>query len=250
LDGLHVDRGRAELFGSIAQMYDRFRPTYPDDLIDDLAALHPSQVLDVGCGTGKAAAALVRRGLPVLGVEPDERMAGVARCHGVPVEVASFEAWSPGGRTFDLITSAQAWHWIDPAVGIPKVARLLRAGGTIALFWNYHVLDEPVISAFDAIYRQHASGLEGLGHDPSDGPDVDPFAGNDAFTSVETRTYRWERTLTADEWVGLVATFSDHQRLGSQRLTALRQALHETIRGFGGVVHSHCGTYLRLARRA
>jgi ubiquinone/menaquinone biosynthesis C-methylase UbiE len=65
LDELHLDRARAESFGLMAEEYDRYRPTYPDALIDDLAALQPGQVLDVGRGTGKAAVALTGRGLSV-----------------------------------------------------------------------------------------------------------------------------------------------------------------------------------------
>jgi hypothetical protein len=89
----------------MAQQYDRYRPTYPDALFDDLAALEPMQVLDVGCGTGKAAVSLARRGLSVLGVDVDERMADVARRHGIAVEVAAFESWDDAGRQFDLLVT-------------------------------------------------------------------------------------------------------------------------------------------------
>ena len=44
----------------------------------------------------------------MLGVEPDERMAGYARARGLPVEVATFEAWDAGGRTFDTVIAAQS----------------------------------------------------------------------------------------------------------------------------------------------
>ncbi|HEX4212237.1 MAG TPA: methyltransferase domain-containing protein [Candidatus Dormibacteraeota bacterium] len=94
----HLDRERAESFGQVAVQYDRYRPSYPDALIDDLTGLRPQAVLDVGCGTGLVAAALSDRGLSVLGVEPDAQMAGVARDRGVPVEVATFETWEDGGR--------------------------------------------------------------------------------------------------------------------------------------------------------
>jgi ubiquinone/menaquinone biosynthesis C-methylase UbiE len=66
LEGLHGDRDRAQSFGSIAQDYDRFRPAYPTAFIEDLVALEPADVLDVGCGTGKVAKALTERGLQVL----------------------------------------------------------------------------------------------------------------------------------------------------------------------------------------
>ena len=250
LDDLHGERDRAESFGSRAEEYDLHRSGYPAQLIDDLAALRPRGVLDVGCGTGKVAVALAARGLPVLGVEPDARMAAVARRHGVPVEVASFEDWNDGGRRFDLITCGHAWHWIDPARGVARAARLLRPGGTIVRFWSYHVLDPDVITAFDAVYAELAPGVVGPGHDVSEADDgPDPFAGHDGFVTQAPRTYRWDRAVDADGWAGLVATFSDHQRLGPDRLAALQRALHAAIAERGGLVHARCGTYVLTAHR-
>jgi 2-polyprenyl-3-methyl-5-hydroxy-6-metoxy-1,4-benzoquinol methylase len=111
-DELYRDRGRAESFGSVAEQYDRYRAGYPEGLIEDLVGMRPARVLDVGCGTGKVAVPLIRRGLSVLGVEADERMAGVARGHGVHVQVAAFETWDTAGQVFDLVTCGDAWHWI------------------------------------------------------------------------------------------------------------------------------------------
>lgn len=102
------------MFGEDAERYDRARPAYPELLVDDLVALGGRRALDVGRGTGKAGRLLAARGWEVLGVEPDRRMAVVARRHGPDVEIARFEEWDPAGRTFDLVTSGQAWHWIDP----------------------------------------------------------------------------------------------------------------------------------------
>ena len=132
--GLHRDRERALSFGGEAALYDRVRPSYPEALIEDLMALKPERALDVGCGTGKVARLLVARGCDVLGVEPDPRMADVARSRGIAVEVASFEAWDPAGRRFALLVSGQAWHWVDPAQGAAKAADVLHPGGHLAAF--------------------------------------------------------------------------------------------------------------------
>src|SRR5207248_523841 len=83
----------------------------------------------VGCGTGIASRPFQDRGCRVTGVEPDERMAAVARRHGLAVEVSRFEDWDPAGRRFDLVVSAQAWHWVDPARGAAQAERALRSGG-------------------------------------------------------------------------------------------------------------------------
>jgi SAM-dependent methyltransferase len=244
----HLDRARAGSFGSVAAQYDSYRPTYSEALIDDLAALRPAQVLDVGCGTGKAATALVSRGLSVLGVEPDEQMVGVARGHGIPIEVAAFETWDEAGRQFDLLTCGAAWHWIDPALGTAKAARVVRRGGTVARFWNYEVPDEPAASALESVYGRLAPEATRFVHfPPSDWPD--PLAESDAFSAAESRTYEWSRSLGADEWIGMVTTFSDHQRLRPERLAELQQELRTAIETLGGTVHARGGTYVRLVRR-
>ncbi|HEV7359674.1 MAG TPA: class I SAM-dependent methyltransferase, partial [Mycobacterium sp.] len=105
----------------------------PQTLIEDLVALTPSDVLDIGCGTGKVAVEFMKRGMRVLGVDVDERMTDYAREHGVPVEIASFESWDAKGRQFDLITCADAWHWIDPARGSENAAAVLRCCGAAVL---------------------------------------------------------------------------------------------------------------------
>jgi SAM-dependent methyltransferase len=235
-------------FGSVAEQYDRYRPTYPDALFDDLEMLRPAQVLDVGCGTGKAATALASRGLSVLGVEPDEQMAALTRRHGIPIEVAPFETWDDAGRRFDLLTCGAAWHWIDPVAGVAKAARVLRRGGTLARFWNYEVPDEPAASAFESVYGRVAPDATRYVVSPS-GDWADPAADSDAFSPLEVRTYEWSRTLTAEEWVNMVSTFSDHQRMEPEQLSALRQALRTVIEKLGGTVHARGGTYLLLARR-
>jgi SAM-dependent methyltransferase len=243
-DELHLDRDRAESFGSIAEQYDRYRPRCAPALIDDLVALNPATVLDVGCGTGRVAAALTQRGLDVLGVELDERMADIARGHGVPVEIAAFETWDDTGRTYDLITCGDAWHWIEPTQGLAKAARLLRPGGTFARFWNYHVLDDHVADAFDTVYREHAPSADPHARGPQN--ITEPSTKDGQFTAGEAKTYHWKRALSADEWIGMAATFSDHQRLAPESLAALRKALHRTIEDLGGTVHAHGSTYAIL----
>ena len=84
----------AESFGSDAARYDRSRPSYPQALVNRIIAASPGRaVLDAGCGTGIAARQFQAAGARVLGVDPDERMADLARQTGVEAEVAAFEAW-------------------------------------------------------------------------------------------------------------------------------------------------------------
>ena len=93
---LYADRARADSFGAAARIYDARRPRYPDQLIDDLLSQGAQTVLDVGAGTGIASEQLLEKGVNVLAVEPDPRMAVVAEQKGIPIEIAMFESWDPG----------------------------------------------------------------------------------------------------------------------------------------------------------
>ena len=251
---MHANRARAESFGAVAANYDRYRPGYPDALIDDLVALQPRDVLDVGCGTGKAARQLLARGLTVLGVEIDAEMAAVARSHGVAVEVSGFEGWDAAGRTFDLVVCGQAWHWIDPAVGPVKAAGLLRPGGTVALFWNHESdLEPPVRKVLDETYRKHAPELLELSAQDRQRRAVKPYVADleasRAFRSIETKEYPLVRTYTAAEWVGTIQTHSDHLQLDPARRAALADELRTVIdRRLGGRIRTNGGTYSIWAR--
>ena len=121
-------------------------------------------MLEIGCGTGQATVSLARRGYRVLCVELGENLAAVARRNlasypRAEVLTADFEDVSLPEGAFDLAISATAFHWLDPAVAYPKVARALRPGGVIALFWNEHVHSDASGRFFEAaqeVYEREA----------------------------------------------------------------------------------------------
>jgi SAM-dependent methyltransferase len=245
----HLDRARAESFGATAEQYDRGRLPYPDALFDDFAELRPKEVLDVACGTGRVARRLAQRGLAVLGVEVDGRMARIARGHGVEVELAAFESWDARGRRFDLITCGEAWHWIEPVQGIAKAADLLRPGGLCARFWGFTVVDEPLVSALEAVYARHAPDVRSHARVPDPDDVADRFGQSDAFEILDDKLYWEDHALTAEQWVASVSTYSDHQRLGPELLGIVSAELREAIEAHGGSVQTRFGTYVMRARR-
>jgi SAM-dependent methyltransferase len=157
----HQVRDVAESFGANAGRYNRARPSYPAPLIETIVARSPGRhVLDVGCGTGIVARQFQSAGCSVLGVEPDPRMAEVARADGLEVEVAKFEDWDPAGRQFDAVVAGQAWHWVDPVAGAAQAAGALRPGGRLALFWNSFLQPDVLGEGTD----QPAPAGEAAGH--------------------------------------------------------------------------------------
>lgn len=197
----HLEGERAQSFGEIAPLYDRFRPDYPDALVRDLlAGTSSAAVLDVGCGTGKAARAFLSAGAAVLGIELDERMATVARTSGVEVIVSSFEAFEPQARRFDLVISGQAWHWLDPALAPAKVADLLAPGGRLAPFWNRrrHSVADRGAEALERVVERCAPHLALRNERSRPGQEATDIAGHGRaieascrFGPVEVRRYPW-----------------------------------------------------------
>lgn len=243
-------RERAESFGSIAADYDRYRPTYPDELIVDIAA-RGEDVLDVGCGTGKASRLMAGRGLHVLGVEIDPAMAEVARGHGLDVEVGSFESWDDAGRRFDIVTSAQAWHWVDPVAGARKAATVLRPGGSIVLFWNVTSFASDADERVSAVYREHAPQLSEQQHGGVRGR-IDLYGGSLAdagFGDLEQREYPWQRAYPRDEFTAMISTHSDVHLLPDDTRAALLDGVGAMIDDeLGGTITVEYETHTLFAR--
>lgn len=156
-------------FGTMAEEYDRWRPSYPAAAVDWLAPVAPATVAEVGAGTGRLTSLLLSRGITVEAVEPDPRMRTVlarnnpaARCHAGHSTALPL----PDGSA-DAVLVADAWHWFDPEATMQEVRRVLRPRGWLGLVWN--VVAEPVepwertlAGAPDMYDRDTKGGQEGV----------------------------------------------------------------------------------------
>jgi SAM-dependent methyltransferase len=211
-------------FETAADRYDDARPSYPDELFDDLvslAELKPGdRLLEIGCATGKATRALLERGFSVVCVELGAQLAERARRNlaGFPVEihVEPFETWDGEPETFDLVYAATAWHWIDPALRYRRVHQLLRPHGHLAFWSALHAFPEDVDPFFAELQEVYdAIGESHPGEWPPPPPDELPddraeIEASGLFDAVEVRRYVWETSYTAGEYIALLDTFSGH----------------------------------------
>jgi SAM-dependent methyltransferase len=134
-----IDRERRRLsFGSVAALYERYRPGYPTEAVAWLLGPGARRVLDLGAGTGKLTRALLAAGHDVVAIEPDAEMRAelAARLPGVSLHAGTAEQIPLPDASVDAVAMGQAFHWIDPDAALPEIARVLRPGGVLAVAWN------------------------------------------------------------------------------------------------------------------
>ena len=254
----HRHRQVAESFGADAERYDRARPGYPGALVERIVAASPGpDVVDVGCGTGIAARQFRVAGCRVLGVDPDARMASLARQTGVEVEVATFEAWDHAGRAFDAVIAAQAWHWVDPVAGAVKAAQALRPGGRLAVFWNVFQPPPGLVEAFAGVYRRVQPGLPFNpwawaapdGYQAMCAAAAGGIRQAGAFGEPEQWRFDWARRYARGQWLELVPTAGGHSQIPPAKLAELLAGIGAAIDAVGGSFTMHYVTVAVTAAR-
>ncbi|MDQ4019422.1 MAG: methyltransferase domain-containing protein [Actinomycetota bacterium] len=132
------------LYGADPAGYEAGRPDYPERVYELLATRcgvrGGARVLEIGPGTGRVTRWLTALGAEVVAVEPDPALAarlqgqrGVSRAE---VVCGSFEDVALPKSHFDVVVAAMSFHWVNQDVGLPKLRRVVRSGGWVALWWT------------------------------------------------------------------------------------------------------------------
>jgi len=153
-------------FSDAADLYHRYRPSYPDSLLDWIertTGLHPpARVADVGCGTGISSRLLAERGYDVTGIDPNEPMLVHARAAGGARYLAGTATETRlAAESTDLVTVAQAFHWFDVPAALAEFRRILATPGWCAAFWNLR-RPSPFMDDYDRLLRAHSTEYEVL----------------------------------------------------------------------------------------
>ena len=215
---------RARSFDAWAGDYDRYRPGYPDVLFEEIRGrlALPSQprVVDLGAGTGRASLAMAALGWRVTAVEPGKPMLDVLRAQatnqGLVLATVQATAESTGldPASADLATAAQAFHWFDHPAAVTEMARIVKPGGGVALFWNvreaersafvadYHSLLEQQFG--DADTGQYLQAGRSTGRDATERA----FADSSGFDPPVLAELQHDARMTADDFVGMAFTAS------------------------------------------
>jgi ubiquinone/menaquinone biosynthesis C-methylase UbiE len=224
-------RDPARSFGGVADAYDRGRPTYPLKAAAWLTSDQPVTVLELGAGTGKLTRQLVELGHDVHATDPDPAMLALLERNlpQVRVSQAPAEEIPAGDRSYDVVVSAQAFHWFDLDRALPEIARVLKPRGRLALAWNERDERIPWVRRLGAII-----GTQEQLTDPSD-----VLERSKLFGEVERATYTNRQLVDRESIQDLVRSRSNVATLGeADRAAKLQQVLElydEYGRGMDGM---------------
>lgn len=222
-------------FGSVADAYDRGRPTYPRDAAAWLTGQdgggRPLTVLELGAGTGKLTEVLVGLGHDVHATDPDEEMLSVLRRRMPEVRTSDTgaEEIPAADRSVDVVVAGQAFHWFDLDRALPEVARILKPGGCLSLVWNQRDERIPWVRRLGRV----------IGDQDQRTDLAAPLEGSGLFGEVEEATFKHRQVIDRHSVQDLVASRSNVIALDEQarraRLAEVLALYDEYGRGMDGM---------------
>ena len=255
---------RRKSFDDAAADYDRFRVSYPEALIEALVAKAPppARVLEIASGTGHATLPLALRGYQLHCVELGEKLAEYARekfaaYPNVQIESGKFEETQVPKQSADLVVIASAFHWLKHKIALPKIASALRPAGLLSLWWcaQDRRLDDVANEALRPIFMRYAPGyleVRARKSAPERMSRAVPgiLLGASDFTDFSHQEFRFTKTLTTHEYLGMLGTYSHFLTLENEKRAELFNQLGALIDvQFGGKLEREFRAALQLARR-
>ena len=242
-----------ERFTGKADIYKKFRPSYPPELIDylysEVGFRADSTIADIGAGTGIFSRLLLERGSHVICVEPNDDMRRNAEN-----DLSLFENFTavkaPAENTglqegsVDFVVVAQAFHWFDTALFKTECRRILKSGGKVAVVWNTRDFEPEFMKRDYEIrlkYCVDTKGMSkpGLRENSLTGGKVRAFFTENTF---EERIFRNDWLLTREAYIGrsLSSSYSPSEDNNPEKYHGFVKALNRLFDEFGvnGTINS------------
>mgnify|MGYP002509736565 CR=1 FL=1 len=257
-----VIKGLEWTFDTVAEQYEKLRPTYVPELYEDIFQYRnidkTSHALEVGIGGGQATLPILETGCNVTAVEYGKNFSELCRQKfrkypGFSVVTSKFEDFTGESNSYDLIYSASAFHWVPEETGYPKVFDLLKSGGVFARFANHPYKDkgrEEVHLALQKLYNVYMpNSTEGSEYGKKEAESRAEIARKYGFTDICYKLYHRTRSFTAKEYTALLGTYSDHMIMEEKKRKAFFFEIERVIDQCGGTITIYDTIDLQLARK-
>jgi SAM-dependent methyltransferase len=161
-------------FSSRVDNYVRYRPHYPQEVIETLrkecGLASVAAVVDIGSGAGALTELFVQNGNQVFAVEPNREMREAAerllgKYQGFDSISGRAEDTTLDCNSVDFIVTGQAFHWFDLQKTRHEFLRILKPSGWAMIVWNEReILSTPFLSAYDQLLQRYAPEYTQVNH--------------------------------------------------------------------------------------
>lgn len=254
-------------FDTAVPLYDKMRPGYPDDIynaIFDYVYIDAgSRVVEVGSGSGQATLPVLKTGCCLTAVEYGENFTYLLRdkfkdYEKFDVVTAKFEDARLEADSYDLVFSATAFHWVPEELGYPKVYSILKEGGAFARFANRPQIsmeDPALLREIDDIYDEYYNKFYGIKQGSrkrfteETARDIANIPAKYGLTDIRYHLFHRDRVFSAEEYVQLLGTYSDHIAIEESMRKAFFDKIEDAIERRGGSITIKDTLDLELARK-
>lgn len=251
-------------FDKVSSAYDKMRPGYPYELYQMIFSYvhisENSRVVEVGSGTGQATGPILAKGCKLTAVEYGEHLSArlKEKFGALNVITGRFEDIPFDENAYDLVFSATAFHWIPEETGYRKVYSMLRSGGAFARFANRPfpcknapALAREIDAIYDEYYYKYYEKKRGAAGEFTEAQAVElaNTAGRYGFRDISCHLFSRERIFTAEEYIGLLGTYSDHIAIEKSIRDEFFSKIKAAIERHGGSLTIYDTLDLELARK-
>jgi len=153
-----------DLFSKQSDLYARYRPTYPKELYEYILSFVKEKNTAWDCATGNGQAAVVLAGHFKKVIATDISAAQIEKAikkENIEYSVCAAESTPFADNTFDLVTVAQAYHWIKWEEFRKEATRVCKPEAIMAI-WTYNrnklgdkKIDDAVYSFYENITKPY-----------------------------------------------------------------------------------------------
>lgn len=244
------DESLREKFGQLAEEYEEYRFSYPDELFEDI--IHFGQMgkkaLEIGIGTGKATPMFLKNGYEIVAIEPVMKMLEISKRKFTGKKIRFINTTFENLESvddYDLIYAASSFQWINGCDRLGKVFSLLKNGGVFARFKTVNIIDEIKHINNEILIKAYQNYL----------PDYLPtdkhkkHMSNDeyeqaGFSDFKRKEYYVDHELRVDTYLKLINTYTEYLALDDGLRNRFESYIRDELIEKNVVITQKCSLFL------